>query len=257
VILSAANSFTGGVTIRSGTLSLAHADALASGDLSLTGNSTLKISCSGMNASLGNLLVSANSSLDLGTDATSSLSFASASGWAIGKYLTVTNSERGKLYIKDASNLELTQIISQENPTYSASLRPDGLLVFTPPPTVTTYSSWLAASGQNSTSTTLLEYAFGAATPGTLANQNLPSFTLSSPRFVLKYFVRKNADITVTPELSLSLSGVSSGFADSQLITETSKGFVTVDGVEIEDREASIDLTEVGPKAFLRLRINK
>jgi hypothetical protein len=130
------------------------------------------------------------------------------------------------------------------------------LLVFTPLPTATTYTSWLAASGQNSTSTTLLEYAFGAATPGTLANQNLPSFTLSSPRFVLKYFVRKNADITVTPELSLSLSGVSSGFAASQLITETSKGFATVDGVEIEDREASIDLTEVGPKAFLRLRIN-
>lgn len=257
VILSAANSFTGGVTIRSGTLSLAHANALASGNLSLTGTSTLKISCSGMNASLGNLLVSANSTLDLGTDATSSLSFATASGWAIGKQLTVTNSEGGKLYIKDASNLDLTQITSQENPTYSASLRPDGLLVFTPPPTATTYTSWLAASGQNSTSTTLLEYAFGAATPGTLANQNLPSFTLSSPRFVLKYFVRKNADITVTPELSLSLSGVSSGFADSQLITETSKGFATVDGVEIEDREASIDLTEVGPKAFLRLRINK
>lgn len=257
VILSAANSFTGGITIRSGMLSLAHANALASGNLSLTGNSTLKISCSGMNASLGNLLVSANSMLDLGTDATSSLSFATASGWTIGRQLTITNSGGGKLYIKDASTLDLTQIISQENPTYSASLRSDGLLVFTPPATTTTYSSWLAASGQTSTSTTLLEYAFGASTPGTLENQNLPSFTLSSPRFVLKYFVRKNADVTVTPELSLSLSQGSTGFTTSQLITESSKGFATVDGVEVEDREVSIDLNEVGPKAFLRLRINK
>jgi autotransporter-associated beta strand protein/parallel beta-helix repeat protein len=256
VTLSAANSFTGGVTIRSGTLSLAHANALASGNISLTGSATLKMACSGMNASLGNLMVSANSTLDLGSDTSSSITLASASGWTTGKSLTIANSSGGKLYIKDASNLDLAQIISQENPTYSASLQADGLLVFTAPSVGITYSSWLAASGQNATSTTLLEYAWGAASVGALQSQNLPTYTLSSPRFVLNYVVRKNANVTVTPELSLSLSGVSSNFASSPLITEVSEGFSTVDGVDIEHREASINLNEFAPKAFLRLRVS-
>jgi hypothetical protein len=181
---------------------------------------------------------------------------ASASGWTTGKSLTIANSSGGKLYIKDASNLDLAQIISQENPTYSASLQADGLLVFTAPSVGITYSSWLAASGQNATSTTLLEYAWGAASVGALQSQNLPTYTLSSPRFVLNYVVRKNANVTVTPELSLSLSGVSSNFTSSPLITEVSEGFSTVDGVDIEHREASINLNKFAPKAFLRLRVS-
>ena len=73
VTLSAANSFTGGITIRSGTLTLAHANALASGNINLTGSSTLKMACSGMNATVGNLLISANSTLDLGSDTSSDI----------------------------------------------------------------------------------------------------------------------------------------------------------------------------------------
>ena len=255
VTLSAANSFTGGVTIRSGTLALAHANALASGNISLTGSSTLKIACSGMNASLGNLLVSANSTLDLGSDTSSSVTFSSANGWSTGKSLTIANSSGGKLYIKDTSNLDLTQIISQENPTYYAALQADGLLEFSPTPT-TTYTSWLASSGSNATASNLLEYAFGAASPGTLASQNLPSHSLSNARLVLKYFVRKNAGVTVTPELSISLTATSSGFTSSQLINDGSKGFTSVDGIEIEEREASISLTQVTSAGFLRLRIS-
>ena len=71
-----------------------------------------------------------------------------------------------------------------------------------------------------------------------------------------KYFVRKNAGITVTPELSISLTATSSGFASSQLITDVSKGFTSVDGIEIEEREASISLTQVTSAGFLRLRIS-
>ena len=260
VKLSAANFFTGGVTIRSGTLSLAHSNALASGNISLTGSSTLKIACSGMNASLGNLLISANSTIDLGSDTTSSITFSSASGWTTGKTLTIANSSGGKLYIKDAANLDLTQIISQENPTYYASLQADGLLEFsaTPTPTPTlTYTSWLATNGSNATTSNLLEYAFGAPSPGSLSSQSLPSYSLSSPRLVLKYFVRKNADTIVTPELSLSLTGLYSGFASSYLITDVSKGFTSVDGIEIEEREASISLSQFNSAGFLRLRISR
>jgi len=260
VTLSAANSFTGGVTIRSGTLSLAHANALASGNISLTGSATLKMACSGMNASLGNLVLSANATLDLGSDTSSSITFSSASGWTTGKSLTIANSSGGKLYFKDASNLDLTQIISQENPTHYASLQADGLLAFssTPTPTPTaTYTSWLATNGSNATTSNLLEYAFGASSPGSLSKQNLPSYSLSNPRLVLKYFVRKNADITVTPELSVSLTAIYSGFASSYLITDISKGFTNVDGIEIEEREASISLTQVNSAGFLRLRISR
>ena len=123
LVLSAANTFTGGVTLKGGTLQLGHASALSSGNVSFTsngvGSGVVKLAYSGNGPTLGNLLVQRTARIDLGTTAGASITFATATGWTAG--LTVANSSIGKLYILDATGLDLAQIISVETPAVPAT----------------------------------------------------------------------------------------------------------------------------------------
>ena len=71
LVLSAANTFSGGVTISAGTLTLTNAAALGSGDVTLAGG-TLKLS--GINLTAGSLNVTANSIIDFSGSSTLNLS---------------------------------------------------------------------------------------------------------------------------------------------------------------------------------------
>jgi autotransporter-associated beta strand protein len=125
LVLSAANTFTGGITVKGGTLQLSHASALASGNVSFTsngvGNSVVKLAYSGNGSALRNLLVQRNAKIDLGTTANASITFATATGWTAGTVLTVSNSATGKLYIVDGAGLDLTQVVSLETPAVLAT----------------------------------------------------------------------------------------------------------------------------------------
>jgi autotransporter-associated beta strand protein len=129
LILSAANTFTGGTTIKGGTLQLGHASALASsGNVAFTSNGVgtgaIKLAYSGSGPNLGNLQVQRNATIDLGTTAGASITFATATGWTSGTTLTVANSSKGKLYILDATGLDLTQLVCFETPAIAASRDP-------------------------------------------------------------------------------------------------------------------------------------
>jgi autotransporter-associated beta strand protein len=136
LILSAANTFTGGTTIKGGTLQLGHASALASsGNVAFTSNGVgtgaIKLAYSGSGPNLGNLQVQRNATIDLGTTSGASITFATATGWSSGTTLTVANSSKGKLYILDATNLDLTQIVSADTPSIAATRDPvSGLISF-------------------------------------------------------------------------------------------------------------------------------
>jgi len=139
LILSATNTFSGGFTLKGGTLELRNAQSLATGNiLTVPANATLfprvKVAYAGAGSDLGNLLVQADATIDLGTDNTAQIRFGSATGWTADKILTITNSTGGgRLYILETNNVALSQIKSAENPTYPASLALDGLLTFTSP----------------------------------------------------------------------------------------------------------------------------
>jgi autotransporter-associated beta strand protein len=139
LILSAANTFTGGFTLKGGTLKLEHAQSLAVGNVltfpaSGTGSGLVKVAYAGSGSDLGNLLLQANATIDLGTDTTAQIRFSSATGWTADKILSIANSSGGgKLYILDTNNVALSQIKSVENPAYEPSLAADGLLSFTAP----------------------------------------------------------------------------------------------------------------------------
>ena len=139
LILSAANTFTGGFTLKGGTLELRHAQSLAAGNaltfaINGTGLGRVKVAYAGAGSDLGNLLLLADGTIDLGTDNTAQIRFGSATGWTADKILTVANSTGGgNLYILDTNNVALSQIKSLENPTYTASLAANGLLTFTAP----------------------------------------------------------------------------------------------------------------------------
>ena len=144
LILSAANTFTGGFTLKGGTLELRHAQGLAAGNaLTVPTNATLfprvKVAYAGAGSNLGNLTLGADATIDLGTNNTAQIRFDSATGWTADKILTVENSTGGgNLYILDTNNVALSQIKSFENSTYTASLAEDGLLTFTAPAPVNT-----------------------------------------------------------------------------------------------------------------------
>jgi autotransporter-associated beta strand protein len=139
LILSAVNTFTGGFTLKGGTLELQNAQSLAAGNLltlpnSGTGSGRVKVAYAGAGSDLGNLLVQADATIDLGTDNTAQIRFGSATGWTAGKILTIANSTGGgKMYILSPAGVDLAQIKSLENPTWPASLDTNGLLTFTNP----------------------------------------------------------------------------------------------------------------------------
>jgi autotransporter-associated beta strand protein len=139
LILSVVNTFTGGFTLKGGTLELKNAQSLAAGNVltlpnSGTGSGRVKMAYAGAGSDLGNLLVQADATIDLGTDNTAQIRFGSATGWTAGKILTIANSTGGgKMYILSPTGLDLNQIKSLENPTWPASLDTNGLLTFTNP----------------------------------------------------------------------------------------------------------------------------
>jgi autotransporter-associated beta strand protein len=169
LILSASNTFTGGFTLKGGTLELRNAQSLAAGNaLTVPANATvlprLKVAYAGSGSDLGNLLLQANATIDLGTDTTAQIRFSSATGWTADKILSIANSSGGgKLYILDTNNVALSQIKSVENPTWPASLDANGLLTFTNPapvntaPTITSGGTFSVA--ENSTAVTTMAAA--------------------------------------------------------------------------------------------------
>jgi autotransporter-associated beta strand protein len=144
LILSAANTFTGGFTLKGGTLELRNAQSLATGNILIVPtNATLfprvKVAYAGVGSDLGNLTLGADATIDLGTDNTAEIRFGSATGWTADKILTVANSiSGGKMYIDSSVGLNLNQIKSLEEPTWPASLDANGLLTFTSPAPVNT-----------------------------------------------------------------------------------------------------------------------
>ncbi|MEI7865928.1 MAG: autotransporter-associated beta strand repeat-containing protein, partial [Chthoniobacterales bacterium] len=146
LILSTANTFTGGVSIKGGTLRMAHVSSIAAGDIKFvtggTGSGVLQMAYSGTNTTLGNLFLQTNATINLGTTPGASLNFGSATGWTAGAILTVSNSSIGKLYITNTNGVALDQIKSAEDPSATASLTADGLLTFTS--SSTPYSTWLS-----------------------------------------------------------------------------------------------------------------
>jgi autotransporter-associated beta strand protein len=147
LVLSASNSFTGGMRLAGGTLELNHSNALAAGNYlrfegySSNGVALVKVGYSGDSPVLGNLELSNTTlpfniaTIDLGTNSSSSIRFATATGWYVDKTLTLMNSMGGgKLYILDTNTVSLTNIVSAENPTLPANITTAGRVYFGNPP---------------------------------------------------------------------------------------------------------------------------
>ncbi len=268
LILSAVNTFTGGFTLKGGTLELKHAQSLATGNaLAVPANGTglarVKVAYPGAGPDLGNLLVQADATIDLGTDNTAQIRFGSATGWTAGKILTIANSTGGgKLYILDSTGLDSAQIVSAENPTYPAAIAADGLVTFTAPtPVGSTFTSWLGATP--ATSDLLLQYAFGAVSATQpVAPAYFPQASVTETggvrSLVLTYYVRQGTQgLEVEPELSTDLSAANNGFAESFSITKSDHEISEVGGVSLQRKTASVPIESGAAKKFLRARVTQ
>ena len=262
--LSAANAFRGGITIESGILEASHSSALGSGEIRLAptapDGAVLRVAYAGSSATLGNLMLQNDAIIDAGSDSSSALRFATATNWTADKFLTVSNSMSGKIYITNTNGVPLSRIRAAGFPTYTASLGAEGLLVFSPPPPAgTAYDEWLASAGAVHGPAALLDYAFGASAPGALDPPYGPSVSGREGLLILTYYVRSDAvGLAVTPELSVDLAGINGGFGPDARITEVSLGTVTTaDGVVLDRREARLTMSDVAPKALLRLRVTQ
>jgi len=140
LVLSASNSFTGGMRLAGGTLDLLHPSAMAAGNYlrfesqATNGVAQVNVGYVGESPVLGNLQVSINGTIDLGTNS-SSIRFATATNWVADQILTVTNTTGGKLYILDTNGVSLSNIVSAENPTLPANITTAGRVYFGNPPT--------------------------------------------------------------------------------------------------------------------------
>ena len=268
LILSASNTFTGGFTVKGGTLELKHPKSLAAGNtLTFPANATVlprvKVAYAGAGSDLGNLLVQVDTTIDLGTDSTAEIRFGSATGWTADKNLSVAKSSGGgRLYILDTNNVALSQIKSLENPTWPASLDANGLLTFTAPaPVGSTFTSWLGVTP--ATSDLLLQYAFGAVSATQpVAPAYFPQASVTGGNLVLNYYVRQGTQgLDVVPELSTNLAAVNGGFAPSDPISPSiiDVGHETSDlgGVIVQRRTATVPIESGAAKKFLRVRVTQ
>jgi autotransporter-associated beta strand protein len=268
LILSGINTFTGGFTLKGGTLELRNAQSLAPGNaLTVPSNANVlprvKVAYAGAGLDLGNLLVQADATIDLGTDNTAEIRFGSAKGWTAGKILTVAKSTGGgKMYILSPTELDLSQIKSLENPTWPASIDANGLVTFTAPtPSGTTFTSWL--EGTTATDELLLQYAFGAGSvTQPVARAYLPQASVTGGNLVLNYYVRQGTQgLDVVPELSTNLTAVNGGFAPSDpispSITDAGHEISDVGGVSVQRRTATVPIESGAAKKFLRVRVTQ
>ena len=268
LILSGTNTFTGGCTLKGGTLELRNAQSLAAGNaLAVPANATMlprvKVAYAGAGSDLGNLALGADATIDLGTDSTAEIRFGSATGWTAAKILTVANSTGGgKMYILSPAGLDLAQIKSLENPTWPASIDANGLVTFTAPtPSGTTFTSWL--EGTTATDELLLQYAFGAGSATQpVAHAYLPQASVTGGNLVLTYYVRQGAvGLNVVPELSTNLVGVNGGFSPSDpispSITDVGYEISDVEGVFVQRRTATVSIESGAAKKFLRVRVTQ
>ena len=267
--LSGTNTFTGGMRFNGGTLVLANPVALAAGSYlkyeSQAANdmALVKVAYAGAGPNLGNLDVDVSGAMDLGTNSLAQIRFATATNWTVGTTLTITNSTGGgKLYILDATSLNLTQIVSAENPTYVASVDANGLVTFIPPPPAgSTFASWLGSTSE--TSDLLLQYAFGSVSATQLvARAYLPQASVTGGNLVLTYYVRQGTQgLNVVPELSTNLAGVNGGFTPSDPISPsiTDVGYETsnVEGVFVQRRTATVPIENGAARKFLRVRVTQ
>ncbi|NDB95293.1 MAG: hypothetical protein EBZ78_03915 [Verrucomicrobia bacterium] len=192
LVLSASNSFTGGMRLAGGTLELLHPSALAAGNYlkyeaqATNGVALVKIGYSGNGPDLANLQVLVDGTINLGTDASASIRFATANTWTAGKVLTVANSTGGgKMYILNSAGLDLSQIKSLEHPTWPASLDANGLLTFTAPAPANTAPS-ITSGGAFSVSENIMAVTTVTATD---AEGNTLSYGISGGADADKFWI--------------------------------------------------------------------
>ena len=125
-----------------------------------------------------------------------------------------------------------------------------------------TFGSWASAAGQGSISmtndadgnglTALLEYAYGAAAPGSISRTLLPTNRTTNSGgtnyLVLNYFARTSG-VTVIPEVNTSLA--TNGWGTNG-ISSTVVGTVTTNNTTLEQRRATVPVD--GTRKFLRLK---
>jgi len=125
-----------------------------------------------------------------------------------------------------------------------------------------TFSSWATAAGQGSISmtddadgnglTALLEYAYGAAVPGSISRTLLPANSTTNSGgtnyLVLNYFARTSG-VTVMPEVNTTLA--TNGWGTNG-ISSTVVGTVTTNNTTLQQRRATVPVD--GTRKFLRLK---
>ena len=126
------------------------------------------------------------------------------------------------------------------------------------------FSSWASAAGQGSISmtndadgnglTALLEYAYGAAAPGSISRSLLPAGSITNSgginQLVLTYYCRTSG-VTITPEANISLA--TNGWATNG-ISNALVGTVTTNNTTLQQRRASVPIDNTNSKKFLRLK---
>jgi autotransporter-associated beta strand protein len=172
--LYATNTYNGTTTINDGKLVMVNAKALPASSPTVLDGGQLKVDYVGADSdTLGNLRLTADSTIDAGTSSASTLNFASATNWlSTGNILKVSNyyPVGAKIYIVNTNGVPLAQIKKQEDTNAVASLTSDGLLTFSVPSSGSTYTGLgylagsenvLAANGLSN----LMNYALGQNGP--------------------------------------------------------------------------------------------
>jgi hypothetical protein len=130
-----------------------------------------------------------------------------------------------------------------------------------PAPVGTTYSSWLGTATPSDANAAMLDYAFGATSPGTLDPSLKPTVAIVPPAggasgdsatLVLTYYVRQNTvGLTVTPKTSADVAAAPSVW--TTVIDDVAVGSPTTrsDGVTVQMRKASVPM--IGDRKFLKV----
>jgi autotransporter-associated beta strand protein len=239
--LYAANTYNGTTTINDGNLVMANAKALPAVSPTVLAGGQLKVDYVGANSdTLGNLRLTADSTIDAGTGTSgSSLKFASATNWLstnstlkISSYYPVG----AKIYIVNTNDVPLAQIKKQDDTNAVASLAADGLLTFSVPSSGSTYTgvgyptgteNVIAANGLSN----LMNYALGQNGPNA-PFPAVPVLSTDSNGMTLAATARTDdSSLRFYVEWTTDLSGVDDSWHANEVFAPNLTGTIEYGGV--------------------------
>jgi autotransporter-associated beta strand protein len=249
--LSGSDTFSGDIQGGQGLIKAGNGTLVLSGANSYTGGTTISAGALGLHANSSSPQISVDTGAALNFNSTLSVTALGAVNFSPGSSVSVSGLPSGPsvTLLTASGGISGTPVLAAPVPGYALVVNANSLVLQA---SGSTFSGWLGTNAP--TPQLLTSYAFGAVSPtNAVSSSNVPTYGTTNNFFVLNYSVRTgDTNLLVQAQATTNLVA---GLWTTNGVSNSVIGTNLVDGVEMERRQAAVPVT--GGKNFLRLKITE